>query len=68
MKCESYMLFDKQLYKRKYEGIYLKFLGCEEAKEGLEKFQDKYGTEHGSAKETTHMILRSGYFQPTGKS
>ena len=36
MKFESYMLHDRKLYKRNYEGIYLKCLGCEEAKEVLE--------------------------------
>ena len=65
MKCESYMLHDGKLYKRNYEGIYLKCLGHEEAKEVLEKFHDKYGTGHGSAEETAHMILRLGYFWPT---
>ena len=27
MKCKSYMLHDRKLYKRNYEGIYLKCLG-----------------------------------------
>lgn len=36
MKCESYMLQDRKLYKRNREGIYLKFLGHEEVKEVLE--------------------------------
>jgi predicted nucleotidyltransferase len=65
MKCESYMLHNRKLYKRNYEGIYLKCLGCEEVKEVLEKFQDKYGTGHGSAEATAHIILGSGYFWPT---
>ena len=62
MKCESYTLFDNKLYKRNYEGIYLKFLGHEEAKDVLEHFHDKYGIGYGSTKATNHMILRSGYF------
>ena len=41
------MLHDRKLYKRNYEGIYLKFLGLEEAKEVLEQFHDKYGVGHG---------------------
>jgi hypothetical protein len=49
MKCESYMLCDRKLYKNNYEGIYLKCLGCEEAKEVLEHFHDKYGIAHGLA-------------------
>ena len=65
MKCESYKLLDNKLYKRNYEGIYLKFLGHDEAKEVLEHFHDKYGTGHGSVEATTHMILRSGYFWPS---
>ena len=32
MKNESYILRDNNIYKRNYEGIYLKFLGHEEAK------------------------------------
>ena len=55
------MLRDRKLYKRNYEGIYLKCLGCEEVKKVLEHFHDKYGTGHDSAKATAHMILRSGY-------
>ena len=62
MKCESYMLRERKLYKRNYEGIYLKCLGHEKEKEALEHFHDKYGTGHGSTKETTHIILRLGYF------
>ena len=65
MKCESYMLQDRKLYKRNYEGIYLKCLRREEAKEVLEQYNDKYGMRHGSTKVMTHMILRSGYFWPT---
>ena len=61
MKCESYMLHDRKLYKRNYKGIYLKCLGRDEAKEVLENFHNKYGIGHGSAEETSHMILRSGY-------
>ena len=62
MKCEPYMLHDRKLYKRNYEGIYLKCLGHEEVKEVLEQFHNKYHIEHGLVEATTHMILRSGYF------
>lgn len=65
MKCESYMLHDRKLYKRNYEGIYLKCFGQDEVKEVLEQFHDKYGTGHGSEKATARMILTSGYFWPT---
>ena len=65
MKCESYMMQAKKLYKRNYEGIYIKCLGSEQAKEVLENFHDKYGIGHGLVEATTHMILRLGYFQPT---
>ena len=65
MKCESYILCDNKLYKRNYEGNYLKCLGGEEAKEVLEHFHDKYGIGHGSTEATTHMILRLGYFWPS---
>ena len=58
------MLHDRKLYKRNYEGIYLKCLGHVEEKEVLEHFH-KYGTGHRSVEATTHMILRSGYFWPT---
>lgn len=59
------MLHDNKLYKRNYEWIYLKCLGCEEAKEFVEHFHDKYGTGHGSVESTTHMILRLSYFWPS---
>lgn len=65
MKCESYMLHDRKLYKRNYEGIYLKCLGHKEVREVFEQFHDKYGKGHGSTEAIAHMILRSGYFWPT---
>ena len=65
MKCESYKLLDNMLYKRNYEGIYLKYLGRDEAKEVLEHFHDKYGIGHGSVEAIAHMILRLGYFLPS---
>lgn len=54
VKCESYMLQDRKLYKKKYEEIYLKCLGCEEVREVLEQYHDKYRTGHGSVEATTH--------------
>ena len=60
MKCESNMLHENKLYKRNYEGIYLKKLGWEEAKEVLEHSHDKYGTGYGSTEAKTHVILRLG--------
>ena len=65
MKCELYKLLDNKLYMRNYEGIYLKCLGRNEAKEVFENFHDKNGIGHGSTKEMTHMILRSSYFWPS---
>ena len=44
IKCEYYMLHHRKLYKRNYEGVYLKCLGHKEVKEVLEQFHDKYGT------------------------
>jgi len=51
------MLHEKKIYKRNYEGINLKCLGHDEAKEVLEHFHNKYGTRHGLAEATTHMIF-----------
>ena len=65
MKCESYMLQYRKLYKKNYEEIYLKCLGHKDMKEVLEQFHYRYGTRHGSTQTTTHMILRSSYFWPT---
>ena len=53
MKCESYMLDDRKLYKRNYEGIYLKCLGHEKVKEVLEKIHNKYGIGYGSSEVTS---------------
>ena len=64
-KCTSYMIKGGHLYQKNYEGIYLKCLNCEEAKDVLHQFHDRYDTGHGSAKSTTHLILRSGYYWPT---
>ena len=36
IKCKSYVLHDRKLYKRNYEGIYLKCLGHDKVKEVLE--------------------------------
>ena len=62
MKCESYKLLDNKFYKRNYEGTYLKCFRCEEAKDVLENFHDKYGIGHALAEAKTHIILRLGYF------
>ena len=58
------MLQDRKLNKNNYEGIYLKCLGCKEAREVLEQYHDKYGTRHGSAEVMTHHILWSSYLWP----
>ena len=59
------MIHDKKSYKSNYEGIYLKFLGCEEAKEALEYFHEKNGIGNNLGEAIAHMILRLGYFWPT---
>ena len=59
------MLKGGHLYSKNYEGIYLKCLNCDEAKDFLTQFHDKYDTRHGSAEATVHQILRSSYYWPT---
>ena len=59
------MLKGGHLYKKNYEGIYLKCLNCNEAKYVLTQFHDKYGTGHGLVEATMHQILRSSYYWPT---
>ena len=44
---------NKKLYKKNYEGIYLKFLGHKEAREVLEQYHDKCDIGHGSEEATT---------------
>ena len=55
------MLHDRKLYKRNYEGVYLKCLGREQEKEVLEFFYNKYGRRHCLGEANTHFILRLGY-------
>ena len=59
------MLQGAVLYKQNHEGIYLRCVGKDEARNILEHFHDKWGTVHGSGLATTHWILRAGYYWPT---
>lgn len=53
------------LFKKNYEGIYLRCLDKPEANKVLTKLHDKFGTTHGSHLATTHAILRARYYWPT---
>ena len=56
------MLKGGHLYRRNYEGLYLKCLNHDEAADILKQFHDKYGTENGLAESIAHLIIRSGYY------
>lgn len=64
-KSSSYMIKNGKLYTCNYNGLYLYCLDWIEVEKVLIEFHDNYGTRHGSAKATTHQILRSGYYWPT---
>lgn len=65
IKCQHYMLQGSILYRRNHEGIYLRCVGKEEAKQIIEHFHSKFGTRHGANLATAHQILRAGYYWPT---
>lgn len=65
IKCQHYMLQGSVLYRRNYEGIYLRCVGKDEAKQIIEHFHSKFGTGHGANLATAHQILRAGYYWPT---
>lgn len=64
LKSDGFMLKGFVLYKRNHEGIYLSFLGKQEAERVMTEFHDRYGTGHGSAHSTANKILRVGYYWP----
>ncbi|XP_059074946.1 uncharacterized protein LOC131874979 [Cryptomeria japonica] len=65
IKCQHYMLQGSILYRRNHEGIYLRCVGKEEAKQIIEHFHSKFGTRHGANLAIAHQILRAGYYWPT---
>ena len=64
-KSQRYMFQGIVLYKQNHEGIYLRCVRKEEARNILEHFHDKWGIGHGSDLATTYWILRVGYYWPT---
>ena len=52
------------MYRKNYEGTYLKCLNLDKAKDVLSQFHDKYGIGHGLVEATMHQILRSSYYWP----
>lgn len=65
MKSQKYMLQGAVLYKKNHEGIYLRCVGREEAKQIMEQFHGRSGTSHEGCLATTHQIARAGYYWST---
>ncbi|XP_057863203.1 uncharacterized protein LOC131071404 [Cryptomeria japonica] len=65
LKCQHFMLQGSVLYRRNHEGIYLRCVGKNEAKQIVEQFHNRFGTGHGASLATAHQILRAGYYWST---
>lgn len=65
MKSQRYMLQGAVLYRRNHEGVFLRCLGKEEAKQIMEHFHSRFGTGHGGALATAHQVLMAEYYWPT---
>lgn len=65
MKIQQFMLQGAVLYKKNHDGIYLRCVEKEEAKQILEQFHRKYGTSHRSSLFMANQISRVGYYWPT---
>lgn len=53
------------LYRRNYQGIYLRCITPEEARQIIDYFHEKFGSGHPSGNVTAHRILGAGYYWPT---
>lgn len=56
------MLQGSILYKRNHEGVYLRFVGKEEATQVLKEFHDKFGIDCRYGPSTAHQILWAKYY------
>jgi len=65
LKASHYMLKKGILYRRNYQGIYLKCITQEDAHQIINNFHEKFGSGHPSGNVTSHRILRARYYWPT---
>ena len=65
MKSDSYQIIDGVLFRKNYDGVFLRCLEQEDAKKVVAELHDGPVGGHFSRDTTTHKILRDGYYWPT---
>ena len=65
MKSASYQIIDGVLFRKNYDGVFLRFLEQEDASKVVKELHDGPAGGHLSGYTTAHKILRAGYYWPT---
>ena len=62
LKSALYQIIDGGLFRKKYDGVFLRCLEHEDAKKVVAELHDGPTGGHFSGDTTTHKILRAGYY------
>ena len=65
LKSASYQIIDGVLFRKNYDGVFLRCLEQEDAKKVIIELHDGPAGGHFSEDTTAHKILRAGYYWPT---
>ena len=65
LKSASYQIIDGVLFRKNYDGVFLRCLEQEGASKVVKELHDGPAGGHFSGDTTAHKILRAGYYWPT---
>ena len=65
MKSASYQIIDGVLFRKNYDGVFLRYLEREDATKVIKELHDGPAGGNFSGHTITHKILRAGYYWPT---
>ena len=65
MKSTSYQIINEVLFRKNYDGVFLRCLEQEDAFKVVKELDDGPARGHFSVDTTTHNILIDGYYWPT---
>ena len=62
MKSALYQIIDGVLFRKNYDGVFLRCLECEDVNKVVTKLHDGHAGGHCSGDTTSHKILIVGYY------
>ena len=65
MSLASYQIIDGVLFRKNYDGVFLRCLEQEDASKGVKELHDGPAGGHFLGDTTAHKIIRVGYYWPT---